>query len=97
MRGKDHLGRPQTSLVALDSPPYYCVQLHIGGPYTHGGPRRDVLGRVIATDGSAIEGLFSVGEMGQAVGLMYPASGASIAEALCLGELAGESTMTTAT
>jgi hypothetical protein len=46
-----------------------------------------------AIDGAPIAGLFSAGEMGQAVGLMYPASGASLSEALCLGELAGESTM----
>lgn len=92
-QGKDVFGRPKSTLIPLDSPPYYCVPLYIGGPYTHGGPRRDLQGRVISTDGEAIPGLFSTGEMGQAVGLMYPASGASIAEALCLGELAGESTM----
>ncbi|MFT3721107.1 FAD-dependent oxidoreductase [Pseudorhodoferax sp.] len=92
-QGKDAFGRPASTLVPLDSPPYYCVPLYLGGPYTHGGPRRDLQGRVISVEGRPIPGLFSAGEMGQAVGLMYPASGASIAEALCLGELAGESTM----
>lgn len=88
--GKDPFGRPASTLLPLDSPPYYCMPLYIGGPYAHGGPQRDVLGRVIGTDGAPIPGLYSAGEMGQAVGLMYPASGASIAEALCLGELLGE-------
>jgi len=92
-RQDDVFGRPRSSLVPLDSPPYYCVPLWLGGPYAHGGPRRDVQGRVISTAGRPIPGLFSAGEMGQAVGLMYPASGASIAEALCLGELAGEAAL----
>jgi succinate dehydrogenase/fumarate reductase flavoprotein subunit len=89
--GTDEFGRPANTLTPLDAPPYYCVPLYIGGPYTNGGPRRDALGRIISVDGQAIPGLYGAGELGQAIGLLYPASGASITEALCLGEIAGES------
>jgi len=90
-QGVDPFGRPKSSLIPLDSGPYYCVPLYLGGPYTHGGPRRNLYGQIISAEGKPISGLYSAGEMGQAVGLMYPASGASISEALCLGELAGQS------
>lgn len=86
----DPMGRPAESLVPLDQGPYYCIPMFCGGPYTNGGPRRDVHGRVIDVTGEPIPGLYAAGEMGQAIGLLYPTSGASIAEALCLGALAGE-------
>ncbi|MGU3498657.1 FAD-dependent oxidoreductase [Mycobacterium sp. C31M] len=86
----DPVGRPPETMIPLDQPPYYCLPLYCGGPYTTGGPRRDVLGRVLHVTGEPIPGLFSAGEMGQAVGLLYPTSGASITEAICLGEITGE-------
>jgi hypothetical protein len=86
----DPFGRPAETMIPLNHPPYYCLTLYCGGPYTGGGPRRDALGRVLHVNGQPIPGLFSAGEMGQAVGLLYPTSGASIAEALCLGEITGE-------
>jgi succinate dehydrogenase/fumarate reductase flavoprotein subunit len=89
--GLDALGRPAESLVPLDQPPYYCMPLYIGGPYTNGGPRRDALGRVISVRREPIPGLYCAGELGQAVGLGYPGVGASLSEAFCLGQLTGES------
>lgn len=89
-RGVDAFGRPPDSLIPLDTPPYYCVPLYVGGPYPHGGPRRDVEGRVMSILGPAVPGLFGAGEMGQAIGVLYPAAGAAISEAICLGRLAGE-------
>jgi succinate dehydrogenase/fumarate reductase flavoprotein subunit len=88
--GRDPLGRPADTLIPVAEPPYYCMPLYIGGPYTSGGPRRDLAGRVISVDGRPIPGLYSAGEMGQAIGLMYPSSGASISEACCLGAMTGE-------
>jgi succinate dehydrogenase/fumarate reductase flavoprotein subunit len=86
----DAFGRPADSLVPLDMPPFHCVPLYAGGPYPQGGPRRDALGRVMSLDGAPIPGLFAAGELGQAIGALYPAPGAAISEAICLGQVAGE-------
>jgi hypothetical protein len=89
--GVDSFGRPSESLVPLDSPPYYCVPLYVGGPHTTGGPERDSSGRVLdALRGEPIPGLYGAGELGQAIGVLYPAAGCSLSEALCSGLSAGE-------
>lgn len=81
--------RPDKSRTPLDQPPYYCIPMYCGGPYTVGGPRRDEVGRVLDVFGEPVTGLYSVGEAGQAVGLLYPTSGASITEAVCFGTATG--------
>jgi succinate dehydrogenase/fumarate reductase flavoprotein subunit len=86
----DPFGRPATTLIPLDSPPYYCLPLHVGGPNTTGGPERDAAGRILrAMDDEPVPGLLGAGELGQAIGLLYPAPGSSISEALCSGMRAG--------
>jgi succinate dehydrogenase/fumarate reductase flavoprotein subunit len=90
--GIDRFGRPPESLVPLASPPYYCIPLYVGGPHTTGGVERDARGRVLgALDGRPIPGLFGAGESGQAIGLLYPAAGCALSDALCSGLSAGES------
>jgi succinate dehydrogenase/fumarate reductase flavoprotein subunit len=88
--GEDPFGRPAATLVPLDTPPYYCVPLWAGGSNTSGGPRRDEHARVLDAFGAPIPGLFAAGELGQAMGLMYPADGSNISEALCFGRIAAE-------
>jgi succinate dehydrogenase/fumarate reductase flavoprotein subunit len=88
--GADPFGRPRHSLVALDRPPYYCMRLWPGGSNTSGGPRRDEHARVIDVFGEPIEGLYAAGELGQPVGLRYPADGSNLSEALCFGQIAAE-------
>lgn len=88
--GEDPLGRPPDSLVALDSPPYYCVPIYPGGSNTSGGPRRDAAARVLNVEGQPIPGLFAAGELGSPIGRLYPADGSNISEALCFGQIAAE-------
>jgi len=88
--GSDRFGRPPGSLVPLNSPPYYCVPLWPGGSNTSGGPRRDEHARILDVFGAPIAGLYAAGELGQAVGLRYPADGSNLSEALCFGQIAGE-------
>jgi succinate dehydrogenase/fumarate reductase flavoprotein subunit len=88
--GNDLLGRPRESLVPIDQPPFYCVELWPGGPNTSGGPRRDEKAQVIDVYGDPIEGLFEAGELGEAVGALYPSNGANISDALCFGRIAAE-------
>jgi succinate dehydrogenase/fumarate reductase flavoprotein subunit len=88
--GDDTLGRPATSLVALDKPPFYCMELWPGGPNTSGGPRRNEHAQVLNVYGEPIPGLFEAGELGEAVGALYPSNGANISDALCFGRTAAD-------
>jgi len=91
--GQDAFGRPLSSLVPLDSPPYYCMPLYPGGPNTCGGPRRDEHARILTPFGQPIPGLYGAGELGEAVGMLYPANGGNLSESVCFGRLAAEHAM----
>jgi succinate dehydrogenase/fumarate reductase flavoprotein subunit len=84
----DPIGRPADSLVPLDEPPYYCVKLWPGGPNTSGGPRRNEHAQIVDVFGEPIPGLYDAGELGEAVGALYPANGGNISDALCFGRIA---------
>jgi predicted oxidoreductase len=88
--GEDPVGRPPDSLVALDKPPFYCMPLWPGGPNTSGGPRRNEHAEVLDVFGQPIPGLYEAGELGEAVGALYPSNGANISDALCFGRIAVE-------
>lgn len=91
--GADEFGRSAASLVPLDRGPFYCVPLWPGGSNTSGGPRRDDRARVLDPYGAPIPGLFAAGELGQAIGTLYPADGGNLSEALCFGQIAAESAL----
>jgi succinate dehydrogenase/fumarate reductase flavoprotein subunit len=86
----DSLGRPPESLIALDTPPFYCMKLWPGGPNTSGGPRRNKHAQVVDVFGDPIPGLYEAGELGEAVGALYPSNGANLSDALCFGRIAVE-------
>ena len=88
--GPDPFGRKRETMVPISEPPFCCVRLWPGGSNTTGGPRRDELGRIIDAFGRPVRGLFGAGELGQVSGLIYPADGFNIAEALCFGQIAVE-------
>ncbi len=89
-RGADPLGRPPASLVPLDRPPFYCVPVYPGGSNTCGGPRKNEHAQVLDPEGRPIAGLYAAGELGEAVGLLYPADGANLSESVCFGRIAAE-------
>jgi len=82
--------RRPSDLVPLDYPPFYAVRLYPGGPNTLGGPRRDYRARVLNVDGDPIPRLYAAGEFGSIYGMLYPASGANIAECIAFGRIAAE-------
>ena len=90
---QDAFGRPAESLVPLDEPPYYCIALWPGGPNTSGGPRRNERAQIVDVFGNPIPGLYEAGELGEAVGALYPANGGNISDALCFGRIAVESAL----
>jgi succinate dehydrogenase/fumarate reductase flavoprotein subunit len=86
--GSDPLGRPPSSLVPLDQPPFYAVAMYPGGSNTCGGPRRDEYGRVLDPFGDPIAGLYCAGSLGSAIGLLYPAWGCNLSDGICFGRIA---------
>jgi hypothetical protein len=91
----DAFGRPRDSMVPLE-PPFYGMALWPGGPNTCGGPRRNEHAEIVDPYGRAIPGLYGAGELGEAVGLLYPADGGNLSESVAFGRIAAESAMATA-
>ena len=91
--GTDAFGRPESSMVPIDEPPFYCVPVYPGGATTNGGPRRDAGARVLNPYGETIPGLFGAGELGGAIGMLYPSPGANLGEAFAFGAIAAESAL----
>ncbi|MEU6700556.1 FAD-binding protein [Pseudonocardia sp. NPDC046786] len=85
----EHLGRAASTLVPLDGRRFFAVPLYPGGSHTVGGPRRDARARVLAVGGDPVLNLYSAGELGSIHGLLYPAGGASLAECMAFGRIAG--------
>ena len=90
-QGKDvDFGRQRSTLVPLDTGPYYAVKLWPGGPNTQGGPQRNSRAQVVRSDGKPVPRLYSAGELGSIYGMLYPAGGGNLAECFAFGRIAGE-------
>lgn len=62
--GEDkEFGKAADKLVALETAPYYAVQIFPTTFGSQGGVKTDFDGRVLDKDGNAIAGLYAVGEM----------------------------------
>jgi FAD binding domain len=80
--------RPPGSMVALDEPPFYAIQVWPVVSNTQGGPVHDELQRVLDVRGAPIPGLYAVGELGSFFGHIYLLGG-NITEAIVGGRIAG--------
>ena len=88
--GKDSAhGRDPSTLVPIDTPPYYEIVQWPGSGNTLGGPRRDKEARVVGTDGDPILRLYSAGELGSIYGFLYQGGG-NLAECIAFGRIAGQ-------
>ena len=91
-KGEDEdFNKPAEFMTPVDEGPYYAL-LHtyvISG--TFGGPRINMQGQVINTEGQAIPGLYAAGEVANAQFLCYeyPGSGSALISYLTFGRLAG--------
>jgi len=73
--------------MPIDQPPYYCIPVYPGGATTNGGPRpRCERGEILDPNGMPIQGLFGAGELGGAIGMLYPSPGANLGEAFALAQ-----------
>ena len=81
-------GRIPESLIPLNNPPYYAVEVGPGGPNTLGGPRRNARSQVMRVDGNPIPRLYTAGECGSVNGLLYAFN--NLSEVIVSGRVAGE-------
>jgi len=81
--------KPNPCLGTIATPPYYAIELWPGDIGTNGGLDADEYARVLRDDGSAIEGLYAVGNCSAAVsGNAYPGAGATIGFSMVFGYIA---------
>jgi 3-oxosteroid 1-dehydrogenase len=80
---------PNPNLRAFDKEPFYAVKMVLSDLGTCGGLRADERARVLREDGSAIDGLYAIGNTAaNAFGNTYPGAGATIAQGLVYGYIA---------
>lgn len=81
--------KPNPNLAPLKSPPFYAISMWPGDLGTKGGLVTDEWARVLREDGTAITGLYAVGNtMASVMGNSYPGAGATIGPAMTFGYLA---------
>lgn len=80
---------PNPSLGTVEKGPFYALPLHLGDIGTNGGLVTDERARVCREDGSAIPGLYAIGNLAASVmGYSYPGAGATLGPAMTFGYLA---------
>lgn len=82
---------PNPNLRPLQKGPFYAVKMVLSDLGTCGGLRADERARVLREDGTAIHGLYAIGNTAaNAFGATYPGAGATIAQGLVYGYLAAK-------
>jgi 3-oxosteroid 1-dehydrogenase len=85
----DPAHRPNPSLGAIETPPYWAALIRPGDLGTNGGLRTDEWARVLDTAGRPITGLYAAGNSASSpFGRSYPGAGATIAAAATFGHIA---------
>lgn len=86
----DATHQPNPALGALETPPFYAVEIVPGSLGTFGGLRTDIAARVLDRDGAPIEGLFAVGnDMASIMGGHYPSGGITLGPGMTFGYRVG--------
>ena len=81
--------KPNPNLRPLIRGPFYAVKMVLSDLGTCGGLKSDERARVLREDGSAIDGLYAIGNTAaNAFGTTYPGAGATIAQGLVYGYIA---------
>jgi 3-oxosteroid 1-dehydrogenase len=84
--GGDPTCKPNPTLGAIEKPPFYAVQIHVGDVGTCGGLVTDVDGRVLRDNGSAIPGLYAFGNSAaNCMGASYPGPGITLGQSFIFG------------
>ena len=81
--------KPNPSLAAVETAPFYAVPINLGDLGTKGGLRTDSLARVVDDRGRPIPNLYAAGNAaGCPFGNCYPGAGGTIGPALTFGYVA---------
>ena len=81
--------KPNPCLGAIEQGPYYGCAIYPGDVGTAGGVVTDEYARVLRDDGTAIAGLYAIGNSAASVyGRCYPGAGASIGASFTFGWVA---------
>ncbi len=88
-RRDPEFGRHKTTLVPLDTPPFYESIQWPGGPNTQGGAKRNKLAQIVDPDDKPIPRLYSAGEFGSIYGFLYEGGG-NTSECVAFGRIAGK-------
>jgi 3-oxosteroid 1-dehydrogenase len=87
----DEKVKPNPCLAPLEKPPFYGIEAYPGELGTKGGLKTDTRARVLKRDGSAIAGLYAIGNCSASVmGPTYPGAGGTIGPAMTFGFLAAQ-------
>lgn len=89
--GKDELFGRTSFSAALDTAPFYAIQVAPGIHHTMGGLKIDINARVTGTTGITIPGLFAAGEVTGGVHGANRLGGNATADFVVFGRIAGES------
>ena len=81
-------GRPENTMVRIDTPPFYYGEVRPAVINTQGGPRHNVRQEVVTPFGHPIPRLYAAGELGSVFGHLYM-SGGNLAECIVGGRRAG--------
>ncbi|MEO0440187.1 MAG: FAD-dependent oxidoreductase [Pseudomonadota bacterium] len=80
------------TLGAVDSAPYYAVEIRMGALGTNGGAKTNGQAQVLDLDGAPIPGLFAAGNVISCpTGGVYAGAGGTLGPALTYGHIAGRS------
>ncbi|MGU7780735.1 FAD-dependent oxidoreductase [Burkholderia sp. PU8-34] len=83
--------KPNPCLGPIDEAPFYAVRIDAGDIGTKGGLVTDALARVLRDDGTAIDGLYAIGNTSASVmGTSYPGAGSTLGPAMTFGFIAAD-------
>lgn len=81
---------PNPCLAPINEPPYYAMKIDPGDFGTCGGLATNAHAQVLRADGSAIDGLYAIGNCSAAVLPTYPGPGSTLGPAMTFGYLAAK-------
>lgn len=81
---------PNPCLAPINEAPYYAMKIDPGDFGTSGGMATNAHAQVLRADGSAIEGLYAIGNCSAAVLPTYPGPGSTLGPAMTFGYLAAK-------
>jgi succinate dehydrogenase/fumarate reductase flavoprotein subunit len=82
-------GRSASTLVAINTPPYYTMKVYPGNLCTEGGPKRNTKAQVVDPWDNPIPRLYSAGELGSIAGFLYQGANDIGGECMAFGRIAG--------